>query len=282
MDLHLEGKCVLITGGSKGIGLACAQSFAAEGCDVHIVGRSLPSLERAREHVHQELNRPVTVHCADVGDPQQRLTLAPIMEHVDILINNAGAIPGGSLDDIDMDRWKQAWEVKVYGYIEMTRMALAAMTRRQSGVIVNVIGSGGASPRYEYVCGSAANSALMTFTKAVGAHAARIGVDQDSRSGTQSGDSAGAGGPATRSGRVRVLGVNPGPTSTDRLLSVYRARAQALLGDGDRWPELLADLPFGRPSEAAEIADIVTFMASDRASYLTGVVLDADGGAMYR
>ena len=75
--------------------------------------------------------------------------------------------------------------------------------------------------------------------------------------------------------------INPGPTVTDRLLSVYRARAEALFGDGDRWQELLADLPFGRPAEADEIADIITFMASDRASYLTGVVIDADGGAMY-
>jgi NAD(P)-dependent dehydrogenase (short-subunit alcohol dehydrogenase family) len=274
MELHLEGKSVLITGGSKGIGLACASLFATEGCDVHIVGRSSGALDAARRQVEKETGRMLTAHCADVAQAQERETLAAILENTDILVNCAGAIPGGSLDDISLERWRWGWELKVYGYIEMTRMALANMRERGAGVIVNVIGIGGAEPRYNYICGSAGNAALISFTRAVGAETARIGVEPDS-SGRR-------GNPAERGSRVRVVGVNPGPTDTERMISVYRGRAQSQLGDGDRWRELLSDLPFGCPSTAEEIADIVAFLASDRASYLTGVVIDADGGAMYR
>jgi 3-oxoacyl-[acyl-carrier protein] reductase len=143
----------------------------------------------------------------------------------------------------------------MFGYVDLTRMALAPMMERGAGVIVNVLGIAGANPRYDYVCGSTANAGLMAFTKSVGAHSSRRGV--------------------------RVVGVNPGPTETERLVKLFSTRAQVSLGDASRWPELLADLPFGRPATADEMADLVVFLASARASYLSGLVVDADGGAMY-
>jgi NAD(P)-dependent dehydrogenase (short-subunit alcohol dehydrogenase family) len=282
MDLGIQGKSVLVTGGSKGIGLASAKSFAAEGCNVHIASRSAAALETARQEIEKDTGHRATLHSVDVSIEQQRQELAPLLQDIDILVNCAGAIPGGGFDEISLNRWQQAWELKVYGYIEMTRMALAAMKEHGSGVIVNVIGAAGADPKYSYLCGSVANAALITFTKAVGAYSAQIGVAKTAKAtASPSGAAAAAGQNAMASG-IRVVGLNPGPTSTERLISLYRGRAQSQLGDPERWQELLSDLPFGRPAAATEIADIVTFLASKRASYLTGVVIDADGGAMYR
>jgi len=123
-------------------------------------------------------------------------------------------------------------------------------------VIVNVIGIAGVMPRQDYIFGATANAALVAFTQAVGVHATTRGV--------------------------RVVGVNPGPCTTERLEKLYRGRAQSAFGDASRWKELLGTLPFGRASEPEEMADLVAFLASARASYLSGVVIDADGGARYR
>lgn len=281
MDLGIQGKSVLITGGSKGIGLASAKSFALEGCHVHIASRSAESLEAARQEIERDTGHRATVHSVDVSIEQQRQQLAPLLQGLDILVNCAGAIPGGGFDEISLNRWQQAWELKVYGYIEMTRLALAAMKTQGSGVIVNVIGAAGADPKYSYLCGSVANAALITFTRAVGAYSAQIGV---SKAGAAAAPPSTGNAPRQdgQAQGIRVVGLNPGPTSTERLISLYRGRAQSQLGDPERWQELLSDLPFGRPAAASEIADIVVFLASRRASYLTGVVIDADGGAMYR
>lgn len=255
MDLELGGKHVLITGGSRGIGFACAQGFAREGCRVTLVAASEANLAEAASRLRAETAFPVVTHCADLSRPGAAEALRPLVSDVDILVNNAGAIPGGGLEQIDSTRWREAWDLKVMGYVDLTRIALEPMLARGSGVIVNVIGIAGANPRYDYVCGSTANAGLIAFTKAVGARSSKRGV--------------------------RVLGVNPGPTETDRLVRLYKSRAAASLGDESRWQELLSGLPFGRAATAAEMADIVVYLASARASYLSGLVVDADGGAMY-
>jgi NAD(P)-dependent dehydrogenase (short-subunit alcohol dehydrogenase family) len=255
MDLRLHGKNVLITGGSRGIGLACAESFLAEGCRVTIVGHDEDSVAAALRTLDETHAGRADGLSVDLGRDEGLGMLADRITAADIVVNNAGAIPGGGLDSVDDATWRRAWDLKVYGYINVARRALPAMTERGHGVIVNVIGIAGVDPRYDYLCGSAANAALVAFTKAVGAHSTARGV--------------------------RVLGVNPGPTRTERLMSLYKARAQERFGDESRWPEMLAHLPFGRPTEAQEIADLVVFLASPRASYLSGVVVDADGGGMY-
>lgn len=256
MDLELRGKNVLVTGASRGIGFACAQGFAREGCNVTLVSSSDAALAEAARQLRGIADVEVTTHRADLSDPAQLETLRPLVTRVDILVNNAGAIPGGGLEQVESKRWRDSWELKVFGYVDLARMALAPMMTRGTGVIVNVIGIAGAAPRHDYVCGSTANAGLIAFTKAVGGYSTERGV--------------------------RVVGVSPGPTTTDRLVKLYQSRAQASLGDAARWPELLTNLPFGRPAHAEEMADIVVYLASARASYLSGLVIDADGGAMYR
>ena len=139
MNLELKGKSVLITGGSKGIGLACAKAFAAEGCRVHIASRNKETLEKAAQAIGGETR----VHGADLRDGKALRALAEACADVDILVNNAGDIPGGTIEAIDEAKWRHAWELKVFGYVNLTRELFARMKARKSGVIVNVIGMAG-------------------------------------------------------------------------------------------------------------------------------------------
>ncbi len=248
MDLGLSGRSVLITGGSKGIGLACAMRFAAEGCGLHLVARDAERLAAARDAVQAKYAVPVRLHAADLRDGQAVSGVAAAAGAVDVLVNNAGDIPGGSLLDIDEARWRHAWDLKVFGYLNMTREVLAGMKARGSGVIVNVIGMAGEKPSYEYICGAVANAGLAAFTKGLGGKTPEFGV--------------------------RVLGVHPPATRTDRIVALARSVARQKYGDESRADELIADGTFGRVIEPEQVADTVAFLASDRAGQLSGVVLN--------
>jgi len=255
MDLQLNGRRVLITGGSKGIGLATAVSFAREGATPVLVARSAAKLDEARTAVLRETGfRPEVLAC-DLSTADGLAALLAQAGEVDILINNAGAIPGGSLADVDDVRWRQSWELKLFGYINLIRALLPQMQARGSGVIVNIIGMAGAAPRADYICGSTANAALIAFTQAVGAASPRHGV--------------------------RVFGINPSPTRSDRMEGMLRTQATTKLGDAERWMELTSKLPFGRMTEPQEIADLAVFGCSPRCGYLSGSVLNIDGGQMF-
>lgn len=255
MDLQLAGKRVLVTGGSKGIGFAIADLFAAEGAAVTIVGRDKERLDAARDRLAAH-GTTITAHACDVGDAAVRKGLIEIAGDIDILVNCAGAIPGGDLFALPIETWQESWQLKVFGYIDLTRLALEGMKTRGSGTIVNIIGDLGRSPRFDYVCGSTANAALIAFTEAVGAK--------------------------STDWNVRVFGVNPSGTKTDRVVSVARKRAESALGDPERWPEILSNLPFGRLAEPDEIARVVVMLASPLAGYLSGTVVDVDAGLRHR
>ena len=121
MDLGLSGKSVLITGGSKGIGLACAKAFAAEGCRVHLAARDRARLEAARA----QLDGRASLHAVDLRDGAALAGLASACAEIDILVNNAGDIPGGTLETVDEDKWRHAWELKLFSYINLSRLLYA-------------------------------------------------------------------------------------------------------------------------------------------------------------
>jgi 3-oxoacyl-[acyl-carrier protein] reductase len=244
MNLELKGKSVLVTGGSKGIGLACAKAFAAEGCRVHIASRNKETLEKAAKAIGGETR----IHAADLRDTSALHALAQACADVDILVNNAGDIPGGTIEAIDEARWRHAWELKVFGYVNLTRELFARMKARKSGVIVNVIGMAGEKPSFEYVCGSMANAGLGAFTKAIGSGSSAFGV--------------------------RVLGVHPPATRTDRIVPLIKAAAKEKLGDENRWQELIGTGSFGQMIEPEQVADMVAFLASARAGKLSGVMIN--------
>ncbi|MEM7060939.1 MAG: SDR family oxidoreductase [Pseudomonadota bacterium] len=252
MDLGLRGKSVLITGSSKGIGLACAHGFAAEGCDVHLVARTKADLDRARDEVAARRQVNVTTSALDLSDSSNIAALMEEAGDVDILVNNAGAIPAGDIDVVGEDRWREAWDLKVFGYINMTRAFLARMNERGHGVIVNDIGTGGEKLDYGYIAGAAGNASLMAFTKAIGSRSIYDGV--------------------------RVVGVNPGPVETDRIQTIMRTKAEAQFGDPDRSQDYYANWPMQRFAKPEEVADLIVFLASDRASYISGTVVTIDGG----
>jgi NAD(P)-dependent dehydrogenase (short-subunit alcohol dehydrogenase family) len=248
MDLGLKGRHVLITGGSKGIGLACAMRFAAEGCNLHLVSRDQGRLDGARAAVRAKHPVEVTLHAADLRDGAAVKRVAASAGAVDILVNNAGDIPGGSLLDLDEARWRHAWDLKLFGYVNMTREVLGGMKARGRGVIVNVIGMAGEKPSYEYICGAVANAGLAAFTKGLGNKTPEFGV--------------------------RVVAVHPPATRTDRIMTLVRSVAKQKYGDESRADEVLKDGSFGRVIEPENVADTVAFLASDRASHLSGVVLN--------
>lgn len=252
MDLNLTGRTVLITGASKGIGAAAAEAFAEEGCNLILAARSgeaLDALCGRLRGLHQIQARAVPT---DLRDPAQLAALAEAGREADILVNNAGDIPGGTLEAVDEARWRHAWELKVFGYINLTRAIYAHMKARGAGVIINDIGAAGERMDAGYIAGSTGNAALYAFTRALGGRSLRDGV--------------------------RVLGVSPGPVETDRIVTLMKTAAQRRFGDEGRYRELMANYPLGRPAKPREIADLMVFLASDRSAYTTGVVFTVDGG----
>lgn len=260
MDLELRGKKVLITGGSKGIGLACAQGFAAEGAIVHIASRSESDLKAAADAIAKQYKTEVSIHPMDLGKTHNAVALGNICGDVDILVNNAGAIPSGGLLDVSDERWRHAWDLKVFGFINLTREIYKHMSERGSGVIVNVIGVAGERHRSSYIAGTSGNAALMAFTRALGSESVDHGI--------------------------RTIGVNPGRIETERQIGHFKEQAEKDFGDASRWKELSAKvaqtLPFKRSGRPSEVADLVVYLASARASYISGTIVTIDCGASMR
>jgi len=255
MDLQLEKKSVLITGGSEGIGFSVAKAFAAEGANLHLVSRSKDKLENARAEILKAADVEVLVHPYDLSVSENIEQLANECSGVDILINNAGAVPGG---DITMpeETWRAAWDLKVYGYINMIRAFYPEMEKRKSGVIINIAGTAGERPGFGFLAGAAGNAAVMALSRGLGSRSIDNGV--------------------------RVLTVNPGRTNTKRMEELQKAEADRLYGDNRRWRELLADLPVKRAAGPDEVADLVVFLSSCRAAYINATVITIDGGATQR
>jgi len=252
MDLKLAGKRALITGGSKGIGRATAQVLADEGCDVILVARDQATLDEAAAGIRATRQVNVRTIAADLSNDAAVRRVAAEAGELDILVNNAGAIPPGDVLSVDDAKWRQAWDLKVFGYISFCRVIYAQMKARKSGVIINVIGAAGEKFPTNYIAGAAGNASLMAFSRALGKGAPADGL--------------------------RVVAINPGPVETDRLVMLRRAEAQEKFGDPDRWRELTSSMPFGRAASPAEIGNAVAFLASPVSGYTTGTVLTIDGG----
>lgn len=246
-------KTALITGGSKGIGLAIAKGFAAEGYALKLVARQPESLELAKQELLKEFNIPVQTYALNLSVEQDLEKLTPVFSDVDVLVNSAGAIGRGSLLDINPKEFRDGWDGKVMSTIMLSRAACAQMYPRQSGVIINIIGIAGDRLNSKSIGTSAANAALIAFTKALGSES----VDHN----------------------VRVVGINPGLTRTTRTENLLHPKTET---DRQAYGALLKNLPFGRMGEASEIADLALFLASDKAKYLSGEVISVDGGARYR
>ena len=257
MDLGLKDAAVLVTGGSKGIGLACARAFAAEGARVAIASRDAGHLARAAETLRAEGFEVHTV-AADLSDAQQAAAMVRSAEAVlgplDVLVNSAGAARRTPPAELTASHWHAAMDAKYYTAIHAIDAVLAGMVARGRGAIVNVVGTGGKVAGPMHLPGGAANAALMLAT-------------------------AGLASAFTGKG-VRINAVNPGLTATERMQEGLAAEAR---GSGRTEQEVLDQrlrtLPLGRPAKPEEIADVVVFLASPRAAYVSGAVLSVDAAA---
>ena len=252
MELGLKGKTVLVTGASKGIGKGVAQAMAQEGCNLHLVSRTLSDLEATAKEVMTSYGVEVQIHAMDLSDSASIDQLRKAIPTPDILVNNAGAIPAGTLQAVQEPRWREAWDLKVFGYINMCRAFYADMAERGHGVIINVTGLAADRTDADYIAGTTGNAGLNAFTRTLGSRSLRDGI--------------------------RVLSVSPGAVATERLIGLMRTKAEAEFGDGEKWGDYLANLPLKRAAHVEEVADMVTFLASERASYISGIVVTVDGG----
>lgn len=253
MDLKLKGRSVLVTGSSMGIGLAVAKVMAAEGCSLHLAARNAERLNVAAADIAKTYGVSVIPHPADLSRTEEVLKLAEACGDVDILVNNAGGIPRGTLQEVDGATWRRAWDLKVFGYIDLTRAIIAKMYARKKGAIVNVIGAAAERLDPNYIAGCTGNAALNAFTQCLGSESMVHGV--------------------------RVVAVNPGPIMTDRFMNGLYWRAEKRFGDRNRWQEILTrDIPVGRAGTPEEVAHAVAFLASDLSSYTSGEGFRIDAG----
>ncbi|MGE0733722.1 MAG: short-chain dehydrogenase/reductase [Alphaproteobacteria bacterium] len=256
LELNLAGKKAVVTGASEGIGRAIAKRLGSEGVHLYLAARSGDNLAAVAAEIRSAHKVDIVALPLDLSKSECQQELAKRAADADILINNAGAIPAGTIHDVDEARWRAAWDLKVFGYINLCRAFYRHMKARGGGVIVNVIGAGGEKPSWDYIAGSTGNSALITFTKALGSNSSGDGI--------------------------RVLGVNPGPVATERLVTVTKKAAKDTLGDEARYLELWKPFAFGRAATPEEIATTVAFFASDVSSYTSGATLTMDGGLIYK
>jgi len=253
MDLGLKDKKVLITGGSKGIGLACARAFVAEGARVALVSRSEENLRKAN------IKGAYTI-AADLTDAAAAAAMVERVEKefgaLDVLVNSAGAAKRTDADDLTPAAWRAGMDAKYFSYIHVIDPVIKRMGKRGRGAIINVIGSGGKVASPTHLAGGAANAALLLATAGLAYAYASKGV--------------------------RVVGVSPGVTKTERVAEGLKAEAKrANVSVEQAEKQMVARLPMGRPAEPEEIADIVVFAASERGRYLTGANISTDGAASH-
>lgn len=256
LDLGLERKRVLITGATGGIGQGLAEGFASEGATLYLTGRRSDALATLRTRLAERFDASVETCAMDLAEQGSARALAERFPDTDILINNAGDIPGGDLWTVDEDAWRRAFALKVHGYIDLARALYPRMKARGGGVILNDIGNAGERPDFDYICGTTGNAALMAFTRALGGRSIDDGI--------------------------RVIGVNPGPVATERIVKLLKARARDWYGDESRWQELTGRYPLKRAASVQEVVDLMLFLASPRCSYMSGTIVTVDAGIASR
>ncbi len=258
MDLELSGKHVLVTGGSRGIGLSCARAFLREGAKVSLVGRTPANVDAAVAALKAE-GHAASGHCADLTDAAAAAKLVEAVEAaggpVDVLVNSAGAARRTPFNELQPQNWHDAMQAKFFTYIHVMDPLIKRMGERGSGSIVNVIGMGGKVATTIHLAGGAANAALMLATAGLAAAYGPRGV--------------------------RVNAVNPALTLTDRMAEGLAADARARNQSTEQiLRDATAKLPLGRIATPEDIADAVVFLASARAGYVSGAILSMDGATV--
>jgi 3-oxoacyl-[acyl-carrier protein] reductase len=258
MDLGIAGRTAVVTGGSLGIGRAVAAELAQAGVNVAIVARNKDRLDAAAAALGGNAGGRVIAIAADLSraDEVDRMTrqARAALGRVDILVNNAGATPASGLADTPDGVWQAAFDLKLMGYVRCARAFVPDMAARKWGRVVNVIGLGGHHIVPRYVAGGAINAALLNLTKSLAKEYAAAGVT--------------------------VNGVNPGPTETPRIHTLWAQRAKAEGKTVEEVAKRSVDaVPMGRIGQPEDVAAMVAFLCSERAGYISGALIDVDGAS---
>lgn len=257
MSSNMENKAVVVTGSSKGIGLACAQAFAAAGARVALVARSRANLDAALAAMPASAHPPVAI-VADLtrADESARMVSEAVaaLGEIDVLVNSAGAARRSAPADLNAQAWRDAMDAKFFSTIQPLDIVIKQMAARGRGVVINIIGMGGKMANPIHLPGGAANAALMLATAGLAAAYGPRGV--------------------------RVNAISPGGTLTGRVQEGLAVESKMT---GTPEAELLAQqqakIPLRRLGTPEEVAQVALFLASDAASYVTGAIVPMDGGA---
>ena len=258
MNLELTGKVALVTGASKGIGRAVAQTLAAEGTKLALTARTATALDDAAAAAKNAGAQDVITIPADLSKlaDVQRVVEGTTNRfgRLDILINNAGAIRGGDFLQIPDEQWVSDWSLKLVGYIRMARAVFPVMQRQGGGRIVNIVGAAARNPATTYLPGGIANSGLINFTKGL----ADLGAPS----------------------KILVNAVSPAATRTERWDAMMATQAKAVGKTTEAYQaEQEGKYPLGRIGTPEDIGDLVTFLVSARASFITVICITVDGGS---
>ena len=257
MNFGIEGRKALVTGGSLGIGRACAEALVAEGVHVAIAARDEKRLNAVADELAANSNVQVGSVVGDLSQAADVMhviaSATELLGQIDILVNNAGSAPLGTIGEIDDATWQSSFDLKLMGYVRCARAVMGPMRERRWGRIINVIGNGGHFPTAKYIAGGAINAAILNITQAL---AEECGPDN-----------------------VLVNGVNPTATATDRWSQLVKQRIK-MTGETEQevYRASAARNPLGRIGEPEDIANMVTFLCSERANFVNGALIEVDGG----
>jgi NAD(P)-dependent dehydrogenase (short-subunit alcohol dehydrogenase family) len=257
MDLRLNGKTALVTGGSEGIGKGIALAFAKEGVDVAICARRREPLEAAAQEIARATNRKIVPVVADLTKDEDAKNFVEqghaAFGRIDIMVNNAGSAPGGVIEHLSEGDWAQALQLKFMGYVRCLRYVLPIMQKQGGGRVVNLIGNDGVKPSYWEVAPGAANAAGQNLTLSLAGQYGRHNIS--------------------------FCAVNPGPVRTERWAGLVKAMSRDMKLPYEEADQLAPrSIPMGRIAEVEEVANLVTMLASPLMHMVNGTMIEIDGG----
>ena len=256
---RLEGKSAIVTGGSKGIGFGIATALAEAGAGIALVARNQGDLERAQSTLRDLSSETVEIYPFDMSIvediPALFTQISTEMNGIDILVNNAGAAAGGVLETLSDQAWETGLGLKFMGYVRITRAVIPHMRKEGVGRVINLIGNDGVKHSYWEIVPGAANAAGQNLTIALAGQYAKE--------------------------NITFCAVNPGPVRTERWVGLVEAMARDLDLTYEQADQLAPrSIPLGRIAEVDEVSDLVCYLASPKAHFVNGTMIEIDGGQM--